>query len=654
MCMCGELCSVRHLGFAVSYQLGFAISWNHWQISSALAYWLLKRTSSSLCAASRSAPAFRKALLAAAAAPLRCRASLPMGPRRIRNATTCAGCAEVLPFSRMLFSRRNEHRDDQERPRKVCRECEYSLRWKEHNDRWRYEDIDEDILREAQESSKSIQRFTAVRRAFDEVQEVRKTEGKRAANATFGSKLHDQLLVVFQAPTAWEAMLESHKRMAAALEINQRCEEGFKELDRMRSEKVPQEEIYLQLAKIQEINAELDEVMAPRAFSEMGEKEAWECSKAIDYDDRLTLQVSAPAAPAPPPLAVKPCQYTDVRTSAPQEDKGAPAFCEAPAPSSEGAPAIREAPATDPEAMPAIPAAGIPVESKAAQRGSDEPPAPPPRLEQLPLGGGKPASYAGPSTVVRPEANPFQELEKLETIGSGEPLQRACPETKVEETVALRTFYLCRRQRGSEGTCGIYMPSKLWTKNPSKNSRWYCKPDVEVWEQLRRDGRLPNDQTTTYARACQECCWAGYKPFACGAATVLEFTLSTGEFAVMANLMPALMRDEFDAHRSTWYRGIEALDPQAIYNACPIIFPKAYPIKGCPMMGRFPVDEWIKRGSPVLDDAGWWRLAAAIADANPGPLSELRDLATKMENLTVSGAASSSTTRTEDDWEMAE
>ena len=78
--------------------------------------------------------------------------------------------------------------------------------------------------------------------------------------------------------------------------------------------------------------------------------------------------------------------------------------------------------------------------------------------------------------------------------------------------------------------------------------------------------------------------------------------------------MPAIIDDEVKRNQAAFYRAQSMLTPEVIMQTLPQVYPRTHVIENCPLVAKFPVDQWKADGGPILSAAGWCALAIAIAE----------------------------------------
>jgi hypothetical protein len=211
------------------------------------------------------------------------------------------------------------------------------------------------------------------------------------------------------------------------------------------------------------------------------------------------------------------------------------------------------------------------------------------------------------------------------------------PARYVEE---MNRFYMCSGKTGwnakknCAGSCGLYMPSQYWKRihrNPSATGqRWHCGiewEDVaiyepELYQRVTQNGTVkPPDLG----------CGARYFPWARGSSMVVEVRDGQKWEAFLADEMPDEMLRLVELHKTRFHESMGKMTPQEFMKLIPVTFPKVHLIEGCivPWLGRFPKDQYIEEGRPVLDQVGWWKLARAVALGDMSGLYEMFNVASR-------------------------
>ena len=143
-----------------------------------------------------------------------------------------------------------------------------------------------------------------------------------------------------------------------------------------------------------------------------------------------------------------------------------------------------------------------------------------------------------------------------------------------------------------------------------------------------------------YNRVKNPFCGARYVPWGRGESQVCEIDVTDPSTRITTTLMfiaarlPKELDDEIKKVQGDFMKALGHLTDEEILER----LPKAYPAKDylvdpehLPGVGRFPVDEWIKEGKPILDTAGWCALCQKIADNDLEHLGGIFDLGVSLE-----------------------
>ena len=86
----------------------------------------------------------------------------------------------------------------------------------------------------------------------------------------------------------------------------------------------------------------------------------------------------------------------------------------------------------------------------------------------------------------------------------------------------------------------------------------------------------------------------------------------------MAVRPPRILLDENFRVRYEFALRLNAMSPDQIQKVMPICFPMTYVIDGrdgkFPGIAKFPVDQWIKEGRPIFDEASWCALCIHLVE----------------------------------------
>ena len=235
------------------------------------------------------------------------------------------------------------------------------------------------------------------------------------------------------------------------------------------------------------------------------------------------------------------------------------------------------------------------------------------------------------------------ELEKMETelIESDDYTTAAERSDQVEVLKALdfsdqiapgwRIFNICRAKLNEWETCGITMPAAFWSR-PNKNGwRFYCRMDWEVLVQAGAWDGAPDhvkmwaaNMVEAYGRNWKSWpqigCGARFIPWARGASIILELKCGDTWMAMAAVRPPPILLDEIFRVRYEFALRLDAMTPSQIQQVMPICFPMSYLIDGrdgkFPGIAKFPVDQWVKDGRPIFDEAAWCTLCIHLVEVS--------------------------------------
>ncbi|MCP4244744.1 MAG: hypothetical protein GY772_29730 [bacterium] len=195
-----------------------------------------------------------------------------------------------------------------------------------------------------------------------------------------------------------------------------------------------------------------------------------------------------------------------------------------------------------------------------------------------------------------------------------------------QEEVAVNSFYCCRAKVCDEH-CGYYFPSKLW-KRTTKD--YYCEV---VWDELLRTDCPERDRMVAkygdnVADWPKVGCGARFRPWGRGESQVWELTTRNGSVAWLSSLMPQIISDEVLKVKASWHAAVDTMTPEELYEALPMIFPKCYAQKMpdgfvLPGVSKFPLAEWIAKGSPTMTESAWCEFAMKVASNDMAGLESI-------------------------------
>ena len=101
---------------------------------------------------------------------------------------------------------------------------------------------------------------------------------------------------------------------------------------------------------------------------------------------------------------------------------------------------------------------------------------------------------------------------------------------------------------------------------------------------------------------------------------ILELKCGDRWMAMVAVRPPPILLDEIFKVRYEFALNLGALTPQQFQEMMPICFPMTYLIDGrdgrFPGIAKFPVDQWVKDGRPIFDEAAWCSLCIHLVEVS--------------------------------------
>jgi hypothetical protein len=197
----------------------------------------------------------------------------------------------------------------------------------------------------------------------------------------------------------------------------------------------------------------------------------------------------------------------------------------------------------------------------------------------------------------------------------------------------LQQFYMCPG-------CGMYMPAKFWRVGLKSNGgeKWYCGLNwaevtlacpKECQSLVRSHGSLEAAEKT--AGFCEQL----YRPFAKGAAAVVEFMHCNKWYYMLADMMPELLRDEIQKHQTAFFTAMDLLTPEDLKSAIPVVMPKTNAIPNCniPGLGKLDKKAYLDGNNAVMTEKNWWLFALYVAKRDRACLKTIFDLAELRSSL---------------------
>ncbi len=112
---------------------------------------------------------------------------------------------------------------------------------------------------------------------------------------------------------------------------------------------------------------------------------------------------------------------------------------------------------------------------------------------------------------------------------------------------------------------------------------------------------------------------------------VAELKMDDGHWeAFMADRLPTELDDEIKKSRAAFVNASKLMDPEEVKSLMPISFPMTHVLPGQEYMAiaRYPIDEWMASGQPILSTI---KLCLKIAEKDLENLQSVFDTAVKCE-----------------------
>ena len=113
---------------------------------------------------------------------------------------------------------------------------------------------------------------------------------------------------------------------------------------------------------------------------------------------------------------------------------------------------------------------------------------------------------------------------------------------------------------------------------------------------------------------------------------VVELKMANDEWeSFMAARLPVELDDAIKKHHADFYLAQKTLTPQELQDILPISFPMTHRMPDFPGVAKYPIDTWVREGSPKLTEDGWSNLCMKIARKNLRALHEVFDVADRLK-----------------------
>ena len=115
---------------------------------------------------------------------------------------------------------------------------------------------------------------------------------------------------------------------------------------------------------------------------------------------------------------------------------------------------------------------------------------------------------------------------------------------------------------------------------------------------------------------------------------VAELQMDDGHWeAFMADRLPTELDDEIKKCRAAFVNASKQMDPSEVQALMPMSFPMSFVLPGQQYLAiaRYPIDEWVANGEPVLTTMSWIKLCIKIAEKDNTNLHSILELGEKLK-----------------------
>ncbi len=129
-------------------------------------------------------------------------------------------------------------------------------------------------------------------------------------------------------------------------------------------------------------------------------------------------------------------------------------------------------------------------------------------------------------------------------------------------------------------------------------------------------------------------CGAKFFPWRRGASMVAELQMDDGHWeAFMADRLPTELDDAIKKCRADFVKASKMMDETEVQALMPMSFPMSFVLPGEQYMAiaRYPIDEWVSNGEPVLTTMSWIKLCIKIAEKDNTNLHSILELGEKLK-----------------------
>ena len=126
-------------------------------------------------------------------------------------------------------------------------------------------------------------------------------------------------------------------------------------------------------------------------------------------------------------------------------------------------------------------------------------------------------------------------------------------------------------------------------------------------------------------------CGAKFVPWARGLSMVVELQMADDSVEAFASdRLPTILDDEIKRKKAEFYEAARKLEADELLDIIPVTFPMTHLLKGCPVVARYPVDEWEAQGCPYFSQRSWCSLCMKVAQKDETNLAGIMENAKKL------------------------
>ncbi len=212
----------------------------------------------------------------------------------------------------------------------------------------------------------------------------------------------------------------------------------------------------------------------------------------------------------------------------------------------------------------------------------------------------------------------------------------------------LRIYPVCRAKTtinkfsNHKTSCGIALPSRLWTQPDPTSWKFVCKINWSAF--IKELQKIPdNDPLQRWAEQMHHAygpiqnwpnigCGASFYPNIDGGTMVAEVQCEDGTWEAFAtDPLPLELADEIKQVQASEFLPGPQPGPDDRHKDIPFSPPMTHHQHGLPIIARYPLEEWERMNRPCLTVKGWCKLAMITSTRGMGNIQSCFEVTRRQE-----------------------